>query len=109
MRGPMYRNEMVGYLSMVRALDGNNVEFSVEHTLGTARAPSAVPCPVPACLARLLSSPLPTSVVRIVSIRPVPAAFPGRRVARIVAGHPTGSSATAGYAGISGLRRQLGQ
>ena len=33
-RGPMYRNEVVGYICMVRDPDGNNVEFSVEQVLG---------------------------------------------------------------------------
>jgi len=32
--GPMYRNEIVGYICMVRDPDGNNVEFSVEQSLG---------------------------------------------------------------------------
>jgi catechol 2,3-dioxygenase-like lactoylglutathione lyase family enzyme len=32
--GPMYRNEIVGYICMVKDPDGNNVEFSVEQTLG---------------------------------------------------------------------------
>jgi lactoylglutathione lyase len=32
--GPMYRNEIVGYICIVRDPDGNNVEFSVEQTLG---------------------------------------------------------------------------
>jgi lactoylglutathione lyase len=32
--GPMYRNEVVGYICMVTDPDGNNVEFSVEQVLG---------------------------------------------------------------------------
>jgi lactoylglutathione lyase len=32
--GPMYRNEIVGYICLVRDPDGNNVEFSVEQDLG---------------------------------------------------------------------------
>lgn len=32
--GPMYRNEIVGYICLVRDPDGNNVEFSVEQGLG---------------------------------------------------------------------------
>jgi len=32
--GPMYRNEIVGYICIVRDPDGNNIEFSVEQTLG---------------------------------------------------------------------------
>ncbi|MFC0862294.1 VOC family protein [Sphaerimonospora cavernae] len=32
--GPMYRNEVVGYICFVRDPDGNNVEFSVEQVLG---------------------------------------------------------------------------
>ncbi len=32
--GPMYRNEVVGYICLVRDPDGNNVEFSVEQILG---------------------------------------------------------------------------
>jgi catechol 2,3-dioxygenase-like lactoylglutathione lyase family enzyme len=32
--GPMYRNEVVGYICLVRDPDGNNVEFSVEQVLG---------------------------------------------------------------------------
>ena len=32
--GPMYRNEVVGYICMIRDPDGNNVEFSVEQELG---------------------------------------------------------------------------
>lgn len=32
--GPMYRNEIVGYICLVRDPDGNNVEFSVEQVLG---------------------------------------------------------------------------
>ena len=32
--GPMYRNEIVGYICLIRDPDGNNVEFSVEQTLG---------------------------------------------------------------------------
>lgn len=32
--GPMYRNEIVGYICLIRDPDGNNVEFSVEQVLG---------------------------------------------------------------------------
>jgi len=32
--GPMYRNEVVGYIYIVTDPDGNNVEFSVEQVLG---------------------------------------------------------------------------
>lgn len=32
--GPMYRNEVVGYICVVTDPDGNNVEFSVEQVLG---------------------------------------------------------------------------
>ena len=32
--GPMYRNEVVGYICIVPDPDGNNVEFSVEQVLG---------------------------------------------------------------------------
>jgi len=32
--GPMYRNEVVGYICLVKDPDGNNIEFSVEHVLG---------------------------------------------------------------------------
>jgi len=32
--GPMYRNKVVGYICLVRDPDGNNVEFSVEQSLG---------------------------------------------------------------------------
>jgi lactoylglutathione lyase len=32
--GPLYRNEVVGYICLVRDPDGNNVEFSVEQELG---------------------------------------------------------------------------
>ena len=32
--GPMYRNEVVGYICVVTDPDGNNVEFSVEQDLG---------------------------------------------------------------------------
>jgi lactoylglutathione lyase len=32
--GPMYRNEVVGYICLVRDPDGNNIEFSVEQDLG---------------------------------------------------------------------------
>jgi catechol 2,3-dioxygenase-like lactoylglutathione lyase family enzyme len=32
--GPMYRNEVVGYICLIRDPDGNNVEFSVEQVLG---------------------------------------------------------------------------
>ncbi|MEO6885385.1 MAG: VOC family protein [Jatrophihabitantaceae bacterium] len=32
--GPMYRNEVVGYICLIRDPDGNNVEFSVEQDLG---------------------------------------------------------------------------
>jgi catechol 2,3-dioxygenase-like lactoylglutathione lyase family enzyme len=32
--GPMYRNEVVGYICMITDPDGNNVEFSVEQVLG---------------------------------------------------------------------------
>jgi catechol 2,3-dioxygenase-like lactoylglutathione lyase family enzyme len=32
--GPMYRNEVVGYICLVRDPDGNNLEFSVEQVLG---------------------------------------------------------------------------
>jgi lactoylglutathione lyase len=32
--GPMYRNEVVGYICLVRDPDGNNIEFSVEQVLG---------------------------------------------------------------------------
>lgn len=32
--GPMYRNEIVGYICLVRDPDGNNIEFSVEQKLG---------------------------------------------------------------------------
>jgi predicted enzyme related to lactoylglutathione lyase len=32
--GPMYRNEIVGYICLIRDPDGNNIEFSVEQTLG---------------------------------------------------------------------------
>ncbi|MEQ8718533.1 MAG: VOC family protein [Acidimicrobiales bacterium] len=32
--GPMYRNEVVGYICVVKDPDGNNIEFSVEQVLG---------------------------------------------------------------------------
>jgi catechol 2,3-dioxygenase-like lactoylglutathione lyase family enzyme len=32
--GPMYRNEVVGYICIVTDPDGNNIEFSVEQVLG---------------------------------------------------------------------------
>jgi catechol 2,3-dioxygenase-like lactoylglutathione lyase family enzyme len=32
--GPMYRNDVVGYICIVTDPDGNNVEFSVEQVLG---------------------------------------------------------------------------
>ena len=32
--GPMYRNEGVGYICLIKDPDGNNVEFSVEQILG---------------------------------------------------------------------------
>ena len=32
--GPIYRNDVVGYICMIRDPDGNNVEFSVEQILG---------------------------------------------------------------------------
>jgi lactoylglutathione lyase len=32
--GPMYRNEVVGYICIVTDPDGNNLEFSVEQILG---------------------------------------------------------------------------
>lgn len=32
--GPMYRNEVVGYICIVKDPDGNNLEFSVEQVLG---------------------------------------------------------------------------
>jgi catechol 2,3-dioxygenase-like lactoylglutathione lyase family enzyme len=32
--GPMYRNEVVGYICLIRDPDGNNIEFSVEQVLG---------------------------------------------------------------------------
>ena len=32
--GPMYRNEVGGYICVVTDPDGNNVEFSVEQDLG---------------------------------------------------------------------------
>ena len=32
--GPMYRNEVVGYICVVTDPDGNNLEFSVEQDLG---------------------------------------------------------------------------
>lgn len=32
--GPLYRNEVVGYICIVTDPDGNNVEFSVEQVLG---------------------------------------------------------------------------
>ena len=32
--GPMYRNDVVGYICMIRDPDGNNIEFSVEQVLG---------------------------------------------------------------------------
>ena len=32
--GPMYRNEVVGYICVVTDPDGNNLEFSVEQELG---------------------------------------------------------------------------
>jgi catechol 2,3-dioxygenase-like lactoylglutathione lyase family enzyme len=32
--GPAYRNDVVGYIALVRDPDGNNVEFSVEQVLG---------------------------------------------------------------------------
>ena len=32
--GPMYRNEVVGYICIVTDPDGNNLEFSVEQDLG---------------------------------------------------------------------------
>ena len=32
--GPMYRNEVVGYICLIKDPDGNNVEFSVEQVLG---------------------------------------------------------------------------
>ena len=35
--GPMYRNEVVGYICVVTDPDGNNIEFSVEQVLRLAR------------------------------------------------------------------------
>jgi predicted lactoylglutathione lyase len=32
--GPMYRNEVVGYICVITDPDGNNLEFSVEQVLG---------------------------------------------------------------------------
>lgn len=32
--GPMYRNEIVGYICIIQDPDGNNLEFSVEQILG---------------------------------------------------------------------------
>jgi catechol 2,3-dioxygenase-like lactoylglutathione lyase family enzyme len=32
--GPLYRNQVVGYICLLRDPDGNNVEFSVEQDLG---------------------------------------------------------------------------
>ncbi len=32
--GPLYRNEVVGYICIITDPDGNNVEFSVEQVLG---------------------------------------------------------------------------
>lgn len=32
--GPMYRNEVVGYICLIRDPDGNNLEFSVDQVLG---------------------------------------------------------------------------
>lgn len=32
--GPMYRNEVVGYICIITDPDGNNIEFSVEQVLG---------------------------------------------------------------------------
>ncbi|MBI4883702.1 MAG: VOC family protein [Actinobacteria bacterium] len=32
--GPMYRNEVVGYICVITDPDGNNIEFSVEQILG---------------------------------------------------------------------------
>lgn len=32
--GPLYRNEIVGYICVVKDPDGNNLEFSVEQVLG---------------------------------------------------------------------------
>lgn len=32
--GPLYRNQVVGYICLVKDPDGNNVEFSVEQDLG---------------------------------------------------------------------------
>lgn len=32
--GPLYRNEVVGYICLIRDPDGNNIEFSVEQVLG---------------------------------------------------------------------------
>ena len=32
--GPMYRNEVVGYICLITDPDGNNIEFSVEQVLG---------------------------------------------------------------------------
>lgn len=32
--GPMYRNEVVGYICVITDPDGNNIEFSVEQVLG---------------------------------------------------------------------------
>jgi predicted lactoylglutathione lyase len=32
--GPLYRNEVVGYICIITDPDGNNVEFSVEQDLG---------------------------------------------------------------------------
>ena len=32
--GPMYRNDVVGYICLIRDPDGNNIEFSVEQVLG---------------------------------------------------------------------------
>jgi lactoylglutathione lyase len=32
--GPLYRNEVVGYICIVQDPDGNNIEFSVEQVLG---------------------------------------------------------------------------
>jgi lactoylglutathione lyase len=32
--GPMYRNDVVGYICLIKDPDGNNIEFSVEQVLG---------------------------------------------------------------------------
>ena len=32
--GPMYRNDVVGYICLIKDPDGNNIEFSVEQILG---------------------------------------------------------------------------